>query len=77
VAVFYCLPIFVIILCIIYLYRINKEAIVIRYGILNACVNFILSLVLLPILGILGGLLAGFVSLLITAVLYLLAINRK
>lgn len=77
VAVFYCLPTFVIILCVIYLYRIKKEAIVIRYGIINAGVNFTLSLVLLPVLGILGGLLAGFISLSITAVLYLLAFNRK
>lgn len=76
VAIGYCLPVFVIILCVVYLYQQRQERLVIRYGLIVITVNLVLSLALLPVLQLMGGLIAGTISSLVGAGLYLNAFRR-
>lgn len=76
VAILYCWPPYVSMFCVLYLYQQNKERLVIRNGIVNAIVSLVLALVLLPKMGIPGGLLAGFIGSATASVLYLRTFNR-
>lgn len=77
IAVFYAWPAYAITLCVISLFRVGQERIVIYLSLINLAVNLLLSCLLFPRFGIVGGLIAGATATTLIAIIHLSFFQKR